>query len=122
MDQAKQIAGVEDMVTQGIDVLLLNPVDTKGVRPALDACQEAGVPIVNFDADVYDSDMVESILVSNNYKAGQVVGERVAQDFPDGCTIAIFDSPTAKSTLDLSLIHICGMPLKIPVSRRTALS
>ena len=100
MDQAKQIAGVEDMVTQGIDVLLLNPVDTKGVRPALDACQEAGVPIVNFDADVYDTDMVASILVSNNYKAGQVVGERVAQDFPDGCTIAIFDSPTAKSTLD----------------------
>ncbi|WP_392391667.1 sugar ABC transporter substrate-binding protein [Zongyangia hominis] len=99
-DQSRQISQIEDMVTQGIDVLLLNPVDNKGIRPALDACQKANIPIVNFDADVYDTDMVESILVSNNKQAGYLVGQKVVKDFPDGTKLAILDSPTAKSTLD----------------------
>src|SRR5690554_4472054 len=37
MDVTKQINQVEDMITQGIDAIFLNPVDWEGIRPALEA-------------------------------------------------------------------------------------
>lgn len=99
-DVSKQISQIEDMVTQGIDVLMLNPVDSEGVRPGLDACKKAKIPVVNFDNDVADTELVDCILVSNNENAGYIVGKKVTEDFPDGATIAILHSPTAQSCID----------------------
>ncbi|MBC8570449.1 sugar ABC transporter substrate-binding protein [Zongyangia hominis] len=99
-DVSKQISQIEDMVTQGIDVLMLNPVDSEGVRPGLDAAKKANVIIVNFDNDVADKDMVDCILVSNNENAGYVVGQKVVKDFPDGAKIAILHQPTAQACID----------------------
>ena len=75
LDQAKQISQIEDMISQGIDLMFLNPVDWKGVKPALDALKAAGIPIVNFDAEVYDKDLVDSVVVSDNFQAGFVCGQ-----------------------------------------------
>ena len=37
-DQTKQNDAIEDMITQGIEVLFLNPVDAASVQPALESC------------------------------------------------------------------------------------
>jgi ribose transport system substrate-binding protein len=58
MDAAKQINQIEDLLSQKIDVLFLNPVDWEGIRPALTALQRAGIPVVNFDAEMKDMDLV----------------------------------------------------------------
>lgn len=97
-DTTKQISGVEDMCTNGIDVLLICPFDSAGIRPALDACQKAGVKIVNFDTDVTDEDMVDVILVSDNTNAGYVMGQQLVKDFPDGAKIGIINSPVGVAT------------------------
>ena len=99
-DNARQVAGVEDLCTQGCDVVLLCPFDSEGIRPALDACKEAGVHVVNFDTDVTDEDLVDVILVSDNVNAGYVMGQRLVEDFPDGAQIAILNSPTGQATRD----------------------
>lgn len=100
LDVQKQIAQVEDMIAQKVDLIFLNPVDWKGVKPALDAAKKAGIPIVNFDAQVFDEDLVDSIVVSDNFNAGKVCGEDLAKRMPDGGKIAIIDSPTMKSVID----------------------
>jgi len=94
-DMATQIQQIEDMINQGIDLLFLCPVDSEGIKPALDALAAANIPVVNFDTDVADTDLVKTVLVSNNEYAGQVVGEAVAAKFPDGAKIAILDAPYA---------------------------
>jgi ribose transport system substrate-binding protein len=94
-DIATQIQQIEDMINQGIDLLFLCPVDSAGIKPALDQLAAAGIPVVNFDTDVIDKDLVATVLVSNNEYAGQVVGEAVAKLFPDGAKIAILDAPYA---------------------------
>ena len=99
-DPMKQISQIEDMITQGIDVLILCPYDSQGIRPALEACKEKGVLVVNFDNRVMDTDLADAILVSDNYNAGKVVGERVNEDFPDGAKVAILNSPVGESTMD----------------------
>lgn len=100
LDSQKQIAQVEDMISQKVDLIFLNPVDWKSVKPALDACKKAGIPVVNFDAEVFDKDLVDSIVVSDNFNAGKVCGEDLAKRIPDGGKIAVIDSPTMKSVID----------------------
>lgn len=96
-DIATQIQQIEDMINQGIDALFLCPVDSEGIAPALDMLEEADIPVINFDTDVTDKDKVETILVSNNEYAGQVVGEAMAKKYPDGGKIAILDAPYAEA-------------------------
>ena len=96
-DIATQIQQVEDMINQGIEALFLCPVDSEGISPALDMLEEADIPVINFDTDVTDKDKVDTILVSNNEYAGQVVGEAMAEKYPDGGKIAILDAPYAEA-------------------------
>lgn len=100
LDQAKQISQIEDMISQGIDLMFLNPVDWKGVKPALDALKAAGIPIVNFDAEVYDKDLVDSVVVSDNFQAGFVCGQDLVKRMPNGGKLAIIEYAVNKPVLD----------------------
>lgn len=99
-DQAKQISQVEDMIAQGIDLIFLNPVDWQGVKPALDALKAANIPIVNFDSEVYDLSLVDSLVKSDNYRAGFVCGQDLVKRMPNGGKLAIIEYATTKSVLD----------------------
>ena len=45
-DQEKQNGQILEMIEEGMQVLFLNPVDLDKVRPALEACKEAGATIL----------------------------------------------------------------------------
>jgi len=100
LDPVRQINQIEDMISQGIDALFLNPVDWEAIRPALVALNNAGIPIINFDTEVKDLDMVTAYAGSDNFNAGYVCGVDLAKRFPDGGPIAILDSPTMNSVRD----------------------
>ncbi|MEM1484033.1 sugar ABC transporter substrate-binding protein [Oscillospiraceae bacterium PP1C4] len=100
MDVAKQINQIEDMITQGIELIFLNPVDWEGIRPALEALKAANIKIVNFDTEVKDMDYVTAYVGSDNKNAGFVCGEDLAKKFPNGGKIVVLDSPTMNSVND----------------------
>lgn len=45
-DVALQVQQVDDFINQGVDAIILNPVDTQGVQPMIKAAQSAGIPLV----------------------------------------------------------------------------
>ena len=45
-DVALQIQQVDDFINQGVDAIILNPVDTQGVLPMINAAKRAGIPLV----------------------------------------------------------------------------
>lgn len=98
-DQTKQNNAIEDMITQGIDILFLNPVDSQGVKPALQACQDAGVKVVVLDSNVADTDLTETFISSNNYQAGKLCGEKMVEMYPDGAKLCIIENPLAESVV-----------------------
>ncbi|MGL5260627.1 MAG: substrate-binding domain-containing protein, partial [Lachnospiraceae bacterium] len=69
-DQEKQNQQIEEMIEEGIEILFLNPVDWKSVEPALQACKNAGVVVINIDTAVYNRELVVSYIETDNYKAG----------------------------------------------------
>lgn len=99
-DVTKQISQVEDMLSQNLDGLFMNPVDAEGIIPALDQAKEAGVPMIGFDTEVGDMSYLVSYTGSDNYNAGKVTGEDLVAKRPDGGDIIVLDSPTMQSVVD----------------------
>lgn len=100
MDVNLQINQIEDMITQGIEAIFLNPVDWEGIRPALEKLKAANVKIINFDTEVKDFQDVDAYVGSDNKNAGKVCGEDLVKRFPNGGNIVILDSPTMNSVND----------------------
>lgn len=98
-DQIKQNNAIDDLITRGISVLFLNPVDKDGVRPALEACKESGVKVIVVDANVTDTNLTESFISSNNVQAGRLCGQAMIEAFPNGARIALIDNPLAESVV-----------------------
>lgn len=99
-DVTLQIQQIEDLISQGIDAIFLNPAEAEGILPALDQLKEAGIPIINFDTEVAELDYVETFVGSDNYKAGKVCGEDLVKRCPNGGDIIVLDSPTMNSCVD----------------------
>jgi ribose transport system substrate-binding protein len=99
LDPNKQVSQIEDLIAQGVDAIFVNPADWKGIRPALEAAEKAGVPIINVDAPVYDTELVSSIIASDNYNAGVICAQDMMSKL-DSAKIVVLEHPTAKSAID----------------------
>lgn len=118
LDSSTQIDQIEDMISRGIDVMFLNPVDADGVLPALDMLKEAGIPVFGFDASVADPSYLVSFAGSDNYNAGYVCGKDLVEKCPDGGDILVLDHPTAQSVVErtegfLAAVNESGVAINI---------
>jgi ribose transport system substrate-binding protein len=69
---------VEGFLSQGVDGIVLAPLDERAlVRPVLEA-KRAGIPTVIFDSDLA-SDEIVSFVATDNYKGGQLAADRMGQ-------------------------------------------
>ena len=96
----KQISQIEDLISQGIVAMFVNPVDRDGIIAGLDKLKEAGIPMFGFDTEVADMSYLVSYAGSDNYNAGYVCGEDLVAKCPDGGNIIVLDSPTMQSVVD----------------------
>lgn len=72
-DVTKQNNDVQDLITRGINVLVINPVDPKGIAPALAAADAAGIEVVTVDRPIESG--AASFVGRDNKAMGQIVGE-----------------------------------------------
>lgn len=98
-DNEKQVELINDMITAGITHLVLCPVSQDGILPALMACKEAGVVVVNYDSMVTDKDLTAAYIASDNYTAGKQVGEWLVANYPNGGEMAVINNPLAESVV-----------------------
>ena len=96
----KQISQIEDLISQGIVAMFVNPVDRDGIIAGLDKLKEAGIPMFGFDTEVADMSYLVSYAGSDNYNAGFVCGEDLVAKCPEGGNIIVLDSPTMQSVVD----------------------
>lgn len=98
-DQEKQNGQILEMIDEGIEVLFLNPVDWVTVRPALEACREAGVVVINIDTVVQDREYVTSIIETDNYQAVVLCAQDMMRRV-DEARIVVIDSPGQTSIIN----------------------
>ena len=82
-DGAKQISQIEDLINQQIDVLIVNPVSSDGILPALEQCKAAGIPVISFDSAPSDRELIVSHVATDNKDCGRIVGEYMLENIVD---------------------------------------
>lgn len=96
----KQISQVEDLIMQRVDVIFLNPVDWKKIKPALIKAKAANIPVIVIDSPVFDDSLVDVTVVSDNYSAGVLCAVDFINKTKGRGNIMILEHPTAKSAID----------------------
>jgi ribose transport system substrate-binding protein len=80
-DIIKQITSIEDLVSTGVDILILNPLDHKALVPAANTISGEGIPIFILDSQIDpDADYITSVQASNE-KNGELLGEWIVRKF-----------------------------------------
>ena len=97
-----QLSQLSDAANQEFDAVFVIPVDSAGIRQGLQELNDAGVKVINVDTAVIedDRDLVETVIGTNAYQAGELVGEQMVRDYPDGARIAVLDFPSNESCVD----------------------
>jgi ribose transport system substrate-binding protein len=75
-DRDEQIKVVENLISQGVDGIVLAPLDDQALVPVLNDAKARNIPVVIFDSGVKWNDYV-SFVATDNTKAGALGAERL---------------------------------------------
>ncbi len=80
-DVGKQISAVEDLVTKGVDALLLNPKDPDALVGVTKLAKKSGIPVFIIDSSIDPSAEYVTTVQSNNLANGALAGGWLAKKF-----------------------------------------
>ena len=69
----KQVADVENFITQGVDVLIISPKESAGLTPVTVKAIEAGLPVIILDRNV-NTDKYTQFIGGDNVVIGKAAG------------------------------------------------
>ncbi len=99
LDAGRQKEQIQEMLDQGIDLLVITPVEWESLASILEKAKAQGVRIVVLDTNVYEEDLADCTITSDNYCAGKIVGEYFLQKCKSAKLI-IMTHETTKSGQD----------------------
>ena len=98
-DLAKQQSQIDDFIVQHVDAIVVCPVDSKGIGPAIERANAAKIPV--FTADIAaDGGQVVSHVASDNVAGGRLAAEYIAKRLGDKGDVGIIGEPDVQSTID----------------------
>ena len=77
-DPAKQQQQVEAAVTEGVDVLVLDPVDSTAAAGMVSRAQQAEIPVISYDRLILDADLA-AYAEFNSPEVGKQQGEALVE-------------------------------------------
>lgn len=91
-DASKQVKQVENMVTQGIDVLIISAQDSESAGAVVDIAHRAGVPVIAYDRLVRNGDL-DYYVTFDTVKVGELQAQGLVQKYPKGNYIWLLGGP-----------------------------
>ncbi len=99
-DAAKQTSDIEDLISKNISVLIVNPVDSDAVAPAVKDAIEKGIKVVSVDRIVNGVD-VDCAIASDNVAGAKLAAEYLLSLVGDNAKVAELEGvPGASATID----------------------
>ena len=79
---ATQVSQIEDLINQGVDGLVLNPMDSNACIQVLEKAKAAGIPVVLVDQGVEagHEDLYVTFISTDNLAGGTSAGVRMAEE------------------------------------------
>ncbi len=101
-DNAGQVTAMENMMAAGAKTILITPSDSKAIIPAIEKARAKGVLVIALDSPTDPDSATDALFATNNYKAGELVGEYAKAAF------AVNGKAPRIATLDLFPGHPVG--------------
>lgn len=99
-DAAKQTSDIEDLVSRNVGVLIVNPVDSDAVAPAVKSAMSQGIKVIAVDRGVNGVD-VDCQIASDNVAGARMATEYLMELVREGAKVAELQGvPGASATID----------------------
>jgi D-xylose transport system substrate-binding protein len=95
---ALQNSQAENLLTQGVDVLLVAPHNGKTAATIVESAHRMGVPVIAYDRLILDSD-VDLYVTFDPERVGEIQAEYATQRVPKGDYVLIGGAPTDNNAL-----------------------
>ena len=77
-DRGQQISVIEDMISRGVDGIVLAPLDSTGLRGVVGEAKRAGIPTVIIDSGLEGDEHI-SFVATDNRQGGTLGGRRLVE-------------------------------------------
>lgn len=120
-ETAKQASDIEDLISKNISVLIVNPVDSDAVAPAVKDAVAKGIKVISVDRVVNGVD-VDCAIASDNVAGAQMATEYLVSLIGEGAKVAELEGVSgASATIDRGEgFHIVADEQLNVVSKQTA--
>ena len=99
-DAAKQTSDIEDLVSRNVGVLIVNPVASDAVAPAVKSAMSQGIKVIAVDRGVNGVD-VDCQIASDNVAGARMATEYLMELVGEGAKVAELQGvPGASATID----------------------
>jgi len=92
-DASRQMSQCENLLAQGIDILVLAPHDATSAAAIVDDAHAAGIKVISYDRLVLGTN-VDLYVSFDNLQVGRLMGEYLTKLVPKGSYIVLAGSPT----------------------------
>jgi D-xylose transport system substrate-binding protein len=92
-DPGKQISQCENLISQGVDVLIIAAADAVSSATSVEAAKQAGIPVLCYVRLVENCDL-DAHIAYDNEKVGELQGKYLTQLVPKGNYIVLAGSKT----------------------------
>lgn len=101
-DAATQAGQIEDLIAQGVDLILLNPVDSTTVGTQIALANSRGIPVITVDRSAASGTVVAHV-ASDNVLGGEIAAEHLQTLCPAGAPVLeLTGQPGASAAIDRS--------------------
>jgi D-xylose transport system substrate-binding protein len=78
----KQLNDIDALISQGVDVLIINAWDKDAIGPAVDKAANEGIPVIGYDRLIEDNRTF--YLTFDNVGVGKIIAQEVMKAKPEG--------------------------------------
>ncbi|MFB5676024.1 ribose ABC transporter substrate-binding protein RbsB [Paenibacillus terreus] len=97
-DSAKQTNDVDDLIQQGVNVLLINPADSAAISTVVQSANSIGIPVITLDRSA-DKGEVAALVASDNVKGGRMAAQYIVDQVGEGAKVIELEGvPGASAT------------------------
>lgn len=76
-DPQVQVTQIENMITSGVDALIIAPSDGTALEEPLKMAKEQNIPVIAYDRLLMNTDAVSDYVTFDNYKVGELQGQYI---------------------------------------------
>jgi ribose transport system substrate-binding protein len=97
-DVNNQTNQIDNLISAGVDMIILGAADSKGIAPAVKRAKEAGIVVIAVDVSAEGG--VDATVMSDNKQAGQQAGQYIVDKLKGKGQMVIVNGPAISSVQD----------------------